>query len=305
MKTVKISLILIVVTTITFFVVRSITTPDEVGVVVKPSENPFIDTIQQAIKTLKHKPQNMFCKDYYMEVDYRINELHKDGRLGKGKNENDQWKDNLSKQLYAAYADKFISQAYYVFNRPDWPDTDLNFIRREYRALQNSPFLEKNSPIYNKFNELEKIFVKYDEIKSFISTCKGFQPSGTNLEFQYPLEDVKNKINTANRYRNNRLENSYVNNCIRLHNELEEIPQIMFQAHVRYLEKEISRSSGYYVDFNSQADYKNYLYSIVESKINELDNDIYNVSYFSSEYSRLIIKWQADGDSAYEHFNKK
>ena len=164
--------------------------------------------------------------------------------------------------------------------------------------------LERNSPIDRRFNEIKTIFDKYDEIMGFISSCQAFSFSETDLEMLFPVDDVRSKISNAKSYKNNHMENSYVNNCARLHNELKEIPQILFRAHVRYLDKMISHWSNYFSNYTSQKTYVNGLYSPLENKIDELDNDIYNVSDFSSEYSRLKNKWEADGTNAYNYFNK-
>ncbi|MBK7181457.1 MAG: hypothetical protein IPH89_00190 [Bacteroidetes bacterium] len=302
MKTLKISLALIVVAAITFFVIRSFVAPDKVEEI-KSSGNPFIDKIQQEIKTLQLKPENKFCKEYYTEVSYHIDDYHKNSRLGKSKLENDQWKENLSKQLYAAYTDKFIKQAYYIFNRSDWAINDLSFIRNEYRTLQSSPMLERNSPIDRRFNEIKSIINKHDEITVFIASCKGFSYSQKDLDMQFPIVDVSSKISKAISYRNNRLENSFVNNCTRLHSGLNEIPQALFRAHVKYLDNMINTWSNMFTNYNSQKAYVDGIYSPLENKIDELDNNIYKVSDFSSEYDRLKEKWQNDGTRAYNHFN--
>ncbi len=304
MKTLKIGLFIIVVAAIVFFVIRSFIAVDKPPEI-QLSGNAFIDKIQQEIKAIEAKPESKFCKDFYSEVAYHIDDYHKNNRLGKSKLENDQWKENLSKQLYAAYSDKFIKQAFYVFNRSDWSSIDLLFIRNEYVALQNSPMLERNSPIDRRFNEIQAIFKKYDEITSFISTCKSFSIPQTGLDIPFPLDDVKTKISTANSYRNNRLENSYVNNCTRLHDELKEIPQVLFRAHVGYLDKMISSWSNSFTDYNTQKAYVKGIYSLLENKIDELDNEIYQVSEFSNEYTRLKNKWETDGTNAYNYFNSK
>lgn len=304
MRTIKISLAVFVVAAIVFFVIRSFVTPDPVDVIPQ-NDNPFVDNIQQEIKALQVKPENNFCKDYYTQVLYHIDDSHKNNRLGKDKSENDQWKENLSKQLYAAYTDKFIKQSYYVFNRHEWASSDLGFIRNEYNTLQNSPILERNSPIDKRFNEIKMIFNKYDEITGFISTCKGFSFFQTGLDVPFPYDDVKDKISAANSYRNTRLGNPYVNNCTRLHSELKEIPQVLFRAHVRYLDNMISSWSNMFTNYNTQNAYVIGLYNPLLKKIDELDNDIYNVSEFSSEYSRLKNKWETDGTNAYNYHNSK
>jgi hypothetical protein len=152
---------------------RSFVSTGKVGDIQR-SGNPFVDKIQLEIKELKQKPENKFCKEFYAEVVYNLNDYHKNGRLGKNTLENNQWKENLSKQLYAAYTDKFIKQSYYFFNQSNWASSDLGFIRNEYRALQNSPLLERNSPIDKRFNEIKIIFNKYDEITALFHHAKAF-----------------------------------------------------------------------------------------------------------------------------------
>lgn len=304
MKTLKISLAVIVVAVIAFFVIRSFVTTDKVGVI-QQSGNPFIDKILQEIKALQIKPESNFCKEYYTEVAYHIDDYHKNGRLGKSTLENNQWKENLSKQLYAAYAEKFIKQGYYVFSRSNWESKDLAFIRSEYGELQSTPMLERNSPIDIKFNEIKVIFKKYDEITSFISFCQRFSYSETGLDKLFPVEDVRSKILNAKSYLNKRLENSYINNCTRLHNGLNEIPQVLFKAHSRYLDNKIIYWTGSYTGYNLQKTYSDNVWTPLNNEIETLDNNIYNVTDFSSEYNRLKRKWATEGTNAYNHFNSK
>jgi hypothetical protein len=301
MKIVKISLVIIVVVAISFFVIQSLISTPTVGQT-RPPANSFVAKIQNEIGAIESKPDNAFCKDYYNEVMYHIDDFYKNSKLGKTKLENDQWKENLSKQLYATYAGKFIRQAYFVFNHSDWDGNNLNFIRGEYPVLQNSPLLEKNGAIDKKFNEIKGIFSKYDEISAFISSCSGFSYSTEKLSDTYPLAEISQNISRASSYLDNKLGNAYLNNCTRLHSELKEIPKILFYAHVRYLDNMIKSWSNMFSNYSSQKAYADGLYRVIENKIDELDNDIYNVSDFDSEYSRLKEKWQADGTKAYNYF---
>jgi hypothetical protein len=303
MKVIKISLIVIVLVVIVFFVARSLVKPDRVDKI-RPSANSFVGRIQNEIKGIESKPDNAFCRDYYNEVAYHIDDSHKNSKLGASKLENDQWKDNLSKQLFAAYTDKFIRQAYYIFNGSDWNGNDLNFIRSEYHELQSYSMLERNGPIDKKFNEIKGIFSKYDEISAFITSCNSFSNSNEKLSDSYPVSEISQIISRASNYLDNKLGNSYLNNCIRLHNELRDIPKILFSAHVRYLDNMIKSWSEMFSNYSSQKAYADGLYRVIESRIDELDNDIYNVSDFDSEYSRLKQKWQADGTKAYDYFGK-
>ena len=125
--------------------------------------------------------------------------------------ENDQWRENLSRQLYAAYTDKFIKQAFYVFNGSGWNEGDIKFIREEHALLQSSPNLQRNSPIDVSFNEIRAILNKYDEILTFINYCKSFLSWRLwRRKIPFRLKMLKIRMARAQSYLTNNLENTYV-----------------------------------------------------------------------------------------------
>jgi hypothetical protein len=266
-----------------------------------PPENQFTRRIEQEIDSLGKWPDSKFCKDFYKEAGYHIDDYYEQGRLGNTPSENDQWKENLTKNLYSAYADKFVSQAFYVFRNSEWIVEDLKFIRSEYQTLRKSKLLEKGSPVDKKLAEIQTIFSKYDEIVGFISVCRNFSYSASGLFDRFPISEAQDKISRAKIYRDSRLGNEYINHCTRLHDGLNEIPQVLFRAHVRYLDVKINNWSDMYSNFNSQSDYANNLYKPLKNEIEALDNDIYHVANFDREYNRLSNKWSADNTNAYNY----
>jgi hypothetical protein len=304
MKAFKISLSVIVVAAIAFFVIQSIVNTGKTGEISLP-ENHFTNRITQEIDSLGKLPENKFCKDFYREVSYHIDDYAKQGRLGANESENKQWKEHLTKNAYSAYVGKFISQAFYVFLNSEWKIDDLNFIRSEYQTLRKSELLEKGSPVDKEFTKIQTVFSKYDEITSFISACKNFAYSSSGLSDRFPIADMQTKISRARQYLSNSLDNAYVKNCTRLHDELKEVLQVLFRAHVKYLDNKIADWSDRYSNYNSQSDYANNLYIPLESEIDALDNDIYNVANFDSEYKRLSDKWKEDSLEAYKYFSNK
>jgi hypothetical protein len=313
MKGLKISLTIIVVAAIAFFVIRSLVGIGKPGEISLP-KNQFTERVEQEIDSLGNLPDSKFCKDAYDNIKSLIDNFYKPhppqypyGRLGNTQIENDQRKENFTKELYSAYADKFIRQAFYVFRGSEWKNEDLQFIRSEYQTLQKSKLLERGSPVDRKFMEIQTIFSKYDEINNFISTNKSFSYSSYGLSNRFPISDVRGRIARAATYRNNRLENEHVNNCTRLHDGLKEIPQSLFRAHVRYLDNKISQWSGLYSNYNSQNDYNNNLGRPIQNEIDALTKDIYNVTNlnnvanFDSEHKRLSDKWNVDKRAAYEY----
>lgn len=307
MKSIKIILIVIVISAIAFFIIRSLVLIDRTGSI-SLAKNQFTERIRNEIDSIRRFSENRFCKDAYGNVNYLINDYYKPnppkypyGRLGNTQSENDQWRTNLESNLYSTYAEKFINQSFYVFKSSEWKLEDLKFIRNEYQSLQKSSLLMKGSPVDKKFTEIQTILIKYDEIASFISICISFSYKSSNLSDHFPIEVVKVKISQAKGYLNNHLENEYVNRCKRLQDGLKDIPQALFKAHVRYLDDKISQWSGLYSNYNSQSDYANNLYKPLKSEIETLDNEIYHVSNFDSEYQKLSNKWSTDNTKAYNH----
>lgn len=311
MKTIKISLAIIVIAAITFAVVRGIVSPPPPPPPTSLPTNDFTAKIEQEIETLKEKPESGFCKAYYDGVKYDINTYFDDNRLGKDKADtlgNRLNKEYYENQLYSAYAEKFIAQAFFVFRSSRWELEDLKFIRSEYRALQSqgrlSGMLESNGTVDKKFKKIESIFAKYDEITGFISACNDFSYSGNDLSSSFPVSEVQSKLLQAQTYLNNNMENEYVKNDTRLKDKLKEIPQVLFDGHTRYLDRKIIHWSGFYENYNSQKDYKNNLYDPLKGEIDAMNEDTYKVSNFSNEYRRLLEKLNADANAAYNHFNK-
>jgi hypothetical protein len=316
MKTIKISLAVIVVVAIAFFVWKSKDEGQEPQPI-SESQNEFIPQIEQKINSISSLPNNEFNKEVYQEVLFEINEFSRPnppqypyGRLGKTQAQNDLMKNNLTRDLYTAYTQKFLAQAFYVFRNKDWKPEDLNFIRREYRRLQQSPLLQRGSVVDNKFNEIQGVFNKYDEISNFLASCYSFDYPGTNksiMNDRFPLERVQNKLNEAKSYLNNNMENPYLKNNPNLRNELNKIPEALFRKHVKYLEEKINSSLGLYTkDFaGSHSNYSRSVYTPLINELNVLTRDIYKTTDYYSEYLRLRNKLYKDASDAWEYWDKR
>jgi hypothetical protein len=300
MKALKISLVVTVIAIIVYFLMLS--SPPLPPPLPPSPINSFIERIEQEIDSLNKLSDSKFCKNFYEEINFHIETDYKAGHLGNTPLENNQWKENLTKNLYSVYANKFISQAIYVFSHSDWKIEDLDFIRSEYQILQKSIFLEKNSPVDKKFTEIQTIFSKYDKIVGFISACKGFSFSTSDLSSHFPISDVQGKIVQAATYRKSKLGDAYVNNCTRLHNKLKEIPQALFRAHIKYLDNKINRWSNLYSHYSSLNDYVNNLHIPLKNEIDSLNNGTYSVTDFKGVHKKLSDKWKADYTKADSYF---
>lgn len=302
MRNIKIGIAILVVTAIAIFMVRSFIFPPPPPLP-PAAQNQYIKKVENEINILKLKPENVFCKNHYDLVEFYIKDYHKNKKFSVVASENDQLKEDLSKQLFAAYTDKFIKQSYYVFARAEWRDADLSLIRSEVMRLKNSPYLSNPSPVYTSFNQIQSILKKHDEIETLIDFCKGYSYKGSDgLSDRFPISVAQNNISKAKTYLANNLDNQYVNNCARLRQELKEVSNYFFRAHVKYLDNKITNWSGMYVNYKSQKAYRDGLYLPLKTELDDLKIDIYDAVQADLEYKRLLKRWQIDAVNASEHF---
>lgn len=301
MKAVKIILPIVVIAIIGYFVTKwliNIGAPNDADL----PKNPFTERIESEIDSLKKMPENKFCQKYYNDVQYRINDYFNQGFLAKNESDNSQWQEIFSKNLYSAYAPKFVDQAMYVFSRSEWKNDDLKFIRSEANFLKSSTYLG-NIGLVTSFDEINTIIAKYDEINGFINACKGFSYSNYDLGTTYP--DVSGKIIKSRAYITNNLDNSNVNNCTRLKDGLQSIPKVLFDKHISYLTNKINDNGARYIYFKFQSDYSNSIYTPLRNQVDALNNDIYGLSHnaFTNGYSsvyNLLSRYNRDATSYYK-----
>ncbi|MBY0244619.1 MAG: hypothetical protein K2Q03_04095 [Sphingobacteriaceae bacterium] len=306
MKIVKITLAIIVIGAITVAILWGFMSVSDSGKIQVP-QNQFTNKIEEKIDALTKVPESSFCKESYNDIKYYIEDDYSNNRFGNTQSENDQWKENLSNQLYAAYSEKFIEQAFYVFKGSDWELKKLAFIRSEYQDLQKygreAEKLEKNSRVDEKLNEITNIFAKYDEITGFINSFTKLSISNyADLNNEFPVYKASNMIIRSKKYLKNNLENKYVKNCRRLKTSLSAGAQILFKTHVKYLDNKITYWSGRYDKYSSQKEYYDILFSPLKNEIDNLYNDIYIGINLDTEYAKLEGKLKEDSSNAYEYF---
>ncbi len=287
MRIIKISLVIIFLGTIAFFVwnwsEKKIPLPEAtVG-----TKNQFVTKINEEMELLRAMSVNTFSKSQYDITLFHIRDYFKQGLLGESDNDNLQQKENLSKRLFYIYAPKFINQAMYVFKGSEWNIKKLDTIRKEVLIIQKSPYLNPTSPVAISFKDINFILTKYDQVNYFIYSSNNFQPSNYGLNDYFP--DANDIIQKVRANLSNGLFNPYVNNCSRLKVELARIPNKLFEMHVSYLERKFKQHIELYVEFDSQPEYSASIYEPLKNQLNSLSNDIYGVedNYFLYEYKKL------------------
>jgi hypothetical protein len=274
--------------------------PDEISLPINQSTK----RIDSLTKVLNKAPVNTFCLDRYKNINYYIDEDHKNHFFSQNDQDNNQWKEILSKNLYSAYAPKFAEQAMYIFTGSEWKINDLNIISNEVKMLQSSVYLQTSSEVGKKFRDINSILVKYDEIANFISICNNFSYPRDGINDQYP--NVSDMIQKSRAYIGNNLENEYVNNCIRLKDGLQEIPKKLFYEHVSYLRSKIEKNVGSYKAYASHLDYNNQLYTPLIKQINVLSDDVYGINddTIDDAINDLTKLLEADNENAYKFFTQ-
>lgn len=315
MKTnmIKIILAVAVVGVTGFFVWKWMAGSDAAPRQAGTPENRFTKRVEQEIDSLGRLPDNEFCHDFYLAIKYRIDDFHRQHLFDTAGENNDRWHEILSKNLYSAYAQKFVQQTCHVFDGTAWAPDKLKFIGKEVKILKQSALLEKNSEIDNEFSEIQNVLDKYYEIAGFIQACSNYKYSVYDLSAEFP--DMSGKIERADRYLAHNLDNHAVNHCTRLKHGLKKVPQTLLGEHYRYLYHKIKK----YHKFDAHGDYclkavcptqKQYadeVYKPLEKQIYALDNDVYRVdaAMFNTVYKRLYGSLEKCSDAVFQYYDNQ
>jgi hypothetical protein len=209
----------------------------------------FISRIQNKIDSLKTVPEEKLSQNFYDAIKIDINNAANAGKFGSNEQENRENREILEKNLYSAYAEKFVAQAMYIFKRSEWKQTDILQLRSGVKDLSASPHL-KPGPVANSFTTIKGIITKHDEITAFVNSCKSFTASPDQPESGFP--DVTDKITRAQQYLTGNLENPFVNNCQRLKEELTNVPKFLADNNYNYLFKKIEIQGGRYTELSEE-----------------------------------------------------
>lgn len=314
MKIIKVLLTFIVVAVIGFFITYWYRSIGCNGCNTPPPQNVYTAEIQRKIELLSKAPNNIFSGQEYISIEFSINDFFKNGSLGltpyqdgkiwkekKDVNNNLQWRDILLKNLYSIYTQKFIDQSMYILNGTAWGINDLANIRNEVRKLKSSFYLVPNSVIDDSLSQIQSIILEHDTIDSFIKECYNFNAPSNDFESTFP--DVSQKIQASKSYIGQVSNHSYLKNCIRLINELNQVPKTLLDKHVSFLTDKINTYASMYDAYNTQKEYSETIYSPIKNQIDVISNDLYGVNSIDfqnntnslegllTEYNRLALNY--------------
>ena len=266
--------------------------------------------IEKKIKSLGAKPNNIFYQSLYNEIVGEISTLGKKNKLGESPIENRDNTDMLLNNVFTVYANKFIQTSFTVFEKSVWEQNDIDLIREESQKLSNSEFLANPSRIYNDLSSLQTIINKYDEVTNFISSSRRLKLKSNPylLDYTFPFNTLKNKISRVERYKNNQLGNTYVNNNLQLHTKLSKIKKQLIKQYTDYVYYKINYHMGSYQEVPKKMGW-NYYDTEIHSKLtlvystfkNNCQNNDYE--YDSSVINAVKAKLDNEASAAYKYFN--
>jgi hypothetical protein len=307
MKTIKITLTVVVLLAITVSAIwgfMSLSKGDEAQAPI----NTHTKIIEAKISTLNNLSESSTSKNLYGEIKYYIEDDFSRNKLGATQLENDQMRNMLLNSLYATYAEKFLNQAFNVFKGSAWEIDKLSFIRNENLSLQReghqNGFLELNGSIDKKFNEIKNIFTEYDKVNIFINKCKNISEFlDYEIATQFPIFKVEEYLKGSKEYLKSIAETNLLKNCDRLRNDLITVPQILFTAHVKYLEAKINQWSGKYVEQVTWNNYRKNLFLPLDAELEKIYQKFYSEDSSNIEFNRLSAILKANSTDAYGYFN--
>jgi hypothetical protein len=263
--------------------------PDKIIIPVAPDT--FVQEINLKIDKLSKSPISEFCVKNYTTLKNDIVFYAKEGKI------NNAWEITLLESLEFTYTKVFVGQAYFLFNGKAWEIEKLDTIRTEVDKLLSSKYIVTKTDLIN----IKNIIKQYLEISSFISSARSFANdiNITSISQQFDLINSQEYIKKSKEYHDLK---SYTNNCTRIQNQLESIPNSMYLKHLNYLTKKVNYSVGKYRALPSYITYYNTIYQPIysEFKLFEDNYSTYSVEFSELEDDLLSLKDQIkkDGQAA-------
>lgn len=297
MKTIKISIFIIAIAAIGFFIYQSYPCCDlpeslrfnqecydcEEPEKADDSENAYFNKLRNEIKLLETDSKTGFQKNAYLVLQNLIDSDREADRI------DNQEEQVLKEELLRTYAQGFNDYSFGIFNGNEWNPQDLNHIKNESDALLNNPMIKSGS-LRNDVEDVAAVMESYHKAYALIARANSFYPS---ISLNHSFND-NDKASTIKGIAAGFSHDKYLKNCDRLVNGLNEIPVILYGKHFNYLQRKIDVIAPTYKDYGSQPLYSRCIYEPLKSEI----NDFYTSNGFSDTYDKYKIL-----ESQLSHFN--
>lgn len=289
MKPLKTILLIIVLGSMGFFAIAWSVNGKIVGTgeTYLKSSNEFEKRIKKKTDSIKNYPIEGFYTDYYRDINFELETFYEYGDLGKEEGENESVYNKLSIDLFDAYITSFTAYSQLVFNEMPIVEEELNHIKKEVKEIAaNKRFLEVAQVKRRDFRLINEVAIHYDEVDQFISKCEKFQYSNYGEYAKYPIEKVKDMVQRIDEL----LTSDYIQKVKSFKENLTVLPLKLYQKHESYLKRKINRYGNDYNYYYAQHAYLNNIVEPLESQVNDLTLELYQLSDSVSSKSDLEIQ---------------
>src|SRR5690606_24516141 len=184
MKTIKVSIFIIAVAAIGFFIYQSYPCCDlpeflrlnqecydcEEPEKADESENAYFNKLRSEIKLLETDSKTGFQKNAYLVLKNLIDSDREADRI------DNQEEQVLKEELLRTYAQGFNDYSFGIFNGNEWNTEDLNHIKNESDALLNNPSIKSGS-LRNDIENVAAVIESYHKAYGLIAQANSFYPS--------------------------------------------------------------------------------------------------------------------------------
>ena len=268
-----------------------------------PPDNPFVCKTENSIDSLSHYSEIAFCNTLYRDIKAEIRSYSRNNKIDSTD------EVYLLKNLDYNYFDKFIFQAFQVFDDSEWDDDKRQIIASEATALKHSPYLESGSVVSKKLDEIQAIIRKYNEVSAFIGELNNY------LDYSpFNLDNSRNYVTNAADWERRGFDNRYVNNITKFHNSLHSVPSRAYSKHLNYVKSKVNANRGRYRtgSFSGNnwaqqaADYRDRIFDPIVNELIQFQNTsgtLYGISAVS-DLQNVRAGWNNELFDAIEYFKK-
>lgn len=306
MKFIKFLLVIVVLVPIGYFVFISIEREKSLQIepIVFKESDKNVEDIRREISSLRNLSSERISTLSFESIQNKIDENHKAKLFSQKERDNDNYRLNLSKDLFSAYALHFVEYCRRKFKSGTCLDSDFRQIQSEALKLSRSTYLEKGAELDVELKTIQATVSKYFEIRNFINSCNNYSFIYYGMDIIYPVDEDLVKVERARAYIDKKMENVFLNNCANLKSMVSEIPVNLFNAHFEYLNNKIQKNLNRFNEFKYQSEYSNSVYSPLKRQIDLLYADAYNMREedIDFKYQQLEILLNTDNKKAIEYF---
>jgi hypothetical protein len=268
--------------------------------VVSPNLEEDSKDLQKSIESIKNQPTSVLNNRIYHNALNYIEIYYGDDEPVA--------RDRAFQDLYAAYAPKFVDQAFYYLWSTEWNANKIDLIEKEARELRSSKYLQRGSDKFKKLTQIIQIVELSRQISSFLISCKNYTPPPDDeIKTTYPLKDLE-FLAQSELYKSNSNYKLYVSKKPGISSEMSDLGRMLFDKRINYMAEKLNHHSTCYCEYelNQQKIWLVDKKQVLELQIDAISQDDYGVEpgYAFERKSALRAKFTTISTNATDYFNQ-